>query len=95
MEEFRVAVQTNIRDIYNPLNRDAPKESTPILCNHCGRPGLKPNTVLFGTSLPNRVWKAMTEDFPGSIDIMIVAGDTSQHNIVITKQKKKQFKSHL
>ncbi|MCK8198440.1 hypothetical protein, partial [Erwinia amylovora] len=53
---FCDAVRTNIRDIYAPpgTTGDGPAVSTPIVCTslRCGKPGVKPATVLYGRSMP-------------------------------------------
>lgn len=43
-------VRSNIKDIYG-LDPEAPTVSTPIRCAACGKPTLKPTTVLFGGSM--------------------------------------------
>lgn len=47
-EEFALLVRKNIRNIYDDSDKTAPTESTNILCKGCGKPGVKPSTVLFG-----------------------------------------------
>ena len=61
-EEFCTKVRTQIKDIYN-TDKDAPKESTMIKCEACGRPGLKPATVLYGSDLPQSFADGLDEDF--------------------------------
>ncbi|CAB9512163.1 dependent histone deacetylase SIR2 [Seminavis robusta] len=69
--KFCEAVETNIKDIYNP--ESGPKESTPILCGNCKKPLVKPTTVLFGRSLPSQFFERVQEDLP-NLDLLIVAG---------------------
>ena len=45
-------VETKIKDIYNPQTNGG-KESEEIRCESCGKATVKPQTVLFGSSLPN------------------------------------------
>lgn len=73
-EQFIAKVTTNIRNIYDSADVKAPQESTNILCEACGKPQVKPETVLYGTSLPSRFHTCMKEDFPSCIDLLIVAG---------------------
>ncbi|GBG32048.1 NAD-dependent deacetylase sir2D [Hondaea fermentalgiana] len=70
---FTSALRSSIRDIYG-TDDSAPKTSTPISCPACGRPGLKPSTVLYGRSLPGDFFEAMEADFPSTIDLVIVVG---------------------
>jgi NAD+-dependent protein deacetylase sirtuin 2 len=51
----------------------APKESTPILCQHCHEPLVKPSTVLFGRNLPLEFFQRAQQDLP-TLDVLIVAG---------------------
>jgi NAD-dependent SIR2 family protein deacetylase len=73
---FCEAVRRQIKDIYGADKDDAPTVSTPILCRVCGRPGVKPATVLYGRSLPDAFHHAVAADFPcrGGPDLMIIAG---------------------
>lgn len=80
-------VQTQIKDIYKAKEGDdndndvaatappaaAPKESTPILCEQCRKPLVKPTTVLFGRSLPEEFFVRLEQDLP-KLDLLIVAG---------------------
>lgn len=65
-------VQSRIKDIYG-LDPAAPKESRNILCVQCGKPTVKPATVLFGGHLPERFFECKGEDL-GSADLLIVVG---------------------
>jgi len=71
--EFNEKVRKNIKDIYK-MDPTAPEESTQILCEHCGKPGVKPRTVLFGSRLPDKFSKYLSEDFPLCCELLIVAG---------------------
>lgn len=70
-DEFCKAVETNIKDIYNP--EAGPPESKSILCGNCQQPLVKPTTVLFGRSLPSEFFERTKEDLPKT-DLLIVAG---------------------
>jgi NAD-dependent SIR2 family protein deacetylase len=65
-------VEANIKDIYQ-TSSSAPKESTPINCSECGRPLVKPKTVLFGRSLPVEFFEKSEQDMP-NVDLLIVVG---------------------
>eukprot|EP00037_Helgoeca_nana_P017652 m.167185 g.167185 ORF g.167185 m.167185 type:complete len:371 (-) comp24085_c0_seq2:261-1373(-) len=75
-EAFCDQVQTNVKDIYG-VDPTAPKESTNILCQSCGKPLVKPNTVLFGGSLPEEFF-ARSESDAAAADLLIVAGTSLQ-----------------
>lgn len=68
---FCQKVKTQIKDIYN-VDPTAPKESSEIRCPSCNKALVKPNTVLFGSSLPG----AFFEELPAldEADLLIVAG---------------------
>jgi len=70
---LRDQVKTFIKDIYK-TDLSAPEQSTPIPCDKCGNPGLKPKTVLYGASLPAHFQECMSEDFPNHVDLLVVAG---------------------
>jgi len=65
-------VRRQIKDIYN-IDQSAPKESTLIKCNSCGRATVKPTTVLYSGSIPDEFFRRAEEDIP-DIDMLIVAG---------------------
>lgn len=69
--EFCDKVEANIKDIYSDKGRK--KDSKPINCPSCGRPLVKPKTVLFGRSLPEEFFEKTHEDLP-KVDLLIVAG---------------------
>jgi NAD-dependent SIR2 family protein deacetylase len=71
-EEFCNQVKTKIKDIYHK-DPSAPKESSPILCEYCHKPLVKPQTVLFGRALPPEFFDCLEEDMAG-VDLLIVAG---------------------
>ncbi len=75
-DEFCRRVETSIKDIYcnHPESTSTgPKESKPILCDHCHRPLVKPATVLFGRNLPSEFFECSQRDLP-TMDLLIVAG---------------------
>ena len=71
---FCERVATGIKDIYKE-DSTAPAESslTAATCDACGRPAVKPTTVLFGSSLPRRFFESAQADLP-TTDLLIVAG---------------------
>lgn len=71
-ESFCNDVQTKIKDIYK-LDPAAPEESSLILCENCGKPLVKPSTVLYGRSLPSEFFENVPGDLE-SLDLLIVAG---------------------
>ena len=74
-DTFCNQVETKIKDIYNlqSNSNNAPKESEEIRCQSCGKATVKPQTVLFGSSLPEEFFERIEEDLP-STDLLIVAG---------------------
>ena len=74
--EFCSTVESNIKDIYNKnvtVEEISKQTSKPILCPNCNKPLLKPNTVLFGRSLPDDFFIYSQKDMP-TCDLLIVAG---------------------
>lgn len=71
-DDFCVRLRRNIKDIYK-TDPNAPDESSPIPCDRCKKPLVKPTTVLFGSSLPASFFEARQRDMP-VIDLLIVAG---------------------
>ncbi|EKX38920.1 hypothetical protein GUITHDRAFT_115023 [Guillardia theta CCMP2712] len=71
-EKFCSEVREKIKDIYN-IDEHAPKESRPIECLSCGKPLVKPATVLYGRNLPPEFWERKDEDMQ-DLDVLIVAG---------------------
>ena len=78
-QQFCDRVQTQIKDIYHQDDNDndngnaAPVESSPILCDQCQKPLVKPTTVLFGRNLPAEFFVRMEQDLP-QLDLLIVVG---------------------
>lgn len=70
--DFCAQVRRNIKDIYKQ-DADAPSESSPIACEHCRRPLVKPTTVLFGSNLPEEFFSRSEQDMPKT-DLLLVAG---------------------
>jgi NAD-dependent SIR2 family protein deacetylase len=72
---FCDAVKTQIKDIYCS-SEGAPAHSSPVLCESCGKPGVKPATVLYGRQLHDDFFRAISADFPcrGSPDLVIISG---------------------
>jgi len=73
-EQFRRAVETQVRNIYDPTDTKAPQESSNILCPNCSLPGVKPSTILYGRNLPRRFFQAAASDFPEKVDLLVVMG---------------------
>lgn len=65
-------VRTQIKDIYG-VDASAPEASTSLVCRVCGKPALKPTTVLFGSNLPAAFFESLETDLPEA-DLLIVAG---------------------
>jgi NAD-dependent SIR2 family protein deacetylase len=74
LEQFRDEVRSKIRNIYDTNDEKSPKQSSNINCLKCGKPGVKPATVLYGTNLPSRFFKCVANDFPNETDLLIIAG---------------------
>mmetsp|Transcript_9624 Transcript_9624/g.9690 ORF Transcript_9624/g.9690 Transcript_9624/m.9690 type:complete len:176 (+) Transcript_9624:572-1099(+) len=73
-EEFHDEIKSKIRNIYDSDDTTSPSISSNILCKSCLRPGIKPNTVLYGTQLPNSFFNNIKSDFPNHCDLLLVAG---------------------
>ncbi|KAJ8613023.1 hypothetical protein CTAYLR_004047 [Chrysophaeum taylorii] len=71
-DDYCAAVRANIKDIYG-VDPEAPAVSTNIRCGACGKPTVKPTTVLFGASLPDAFFASLRDDLPRA-DLLIVAG---------------------
>lgn len=69
---FCDSVRAHIKDVYG-VDASAPTESSAIRCPGCGKAALKPTTVLFGASLPERFFTTAQQDLP-ALDLLIVAG---------------------
>ena len=86
---FCDAVSSNIKDLFH-VDPTAPTESSPIPCAACGKPLVKPTTVLFGSNLPEDFFRHATEDMP-TLDLLIVAGTSlvvSPANSLVYKASK-------
>ena len=70
--EFCKEIRKKIKNIYDPS--DGPQTSTNIRCQSCGKPGVKPSTVMYGRNLPDEVLEAVSRDFPQNIDLLIIIG---------------------
>jgi NAD-dependent SIR2 family protein deacetylase len=70
--EFCEKVRTQIKDL-SGKDPSAPRESTPITCPHCERPAMKPNIVLFRSSLPATFFENVPQDV-SDVDLLIVMG---------------------
>ena len=80
-DKFYHDVRSKVKNIYDVVDTRAPSHSSTILCAACGRPGVKPDTVLFGQLLPSKVYECSSLDFPidrlhtpSPVDLMIIAG---------------------
>ena len=71
-DDYCARVRANIKDIYG-VDPAAPKASKNLHCDRCGKPTLKPTTVLFGASLPRAFFEALERDLPQA-DLVLVAG---------------------
>ena len=71
--DFVDAVKASIKDIY-AVDPSAPLVSRTIPCLDCGKPLVKPSTVLYGGSMPSAFFQAVKEDFPASVDLLLVMG---------------------
>lgn len=72
--DFCIEVAAKIKNIYDPADSTAPAESSNIICESCGRAGMKPSTVLYGTDLPRDALSSMSRDFPTDVDLLVIAG---------------------
>lgn len=72
-DKFCEELKSNIKDIYDSTS-DSPKFSTNIVCPSCNKNGIKPSTVMYGTSLPKIFFESLEKDFPDNIDLLIVVG---------------------
>ena len=76
MNEFQQQVRSSIKNIYDMHDLEAPVDSSNIICKKCKRPGVKPATVLYGTSLSPSFFHSQQEDFPTNVDLLIIAGSS-------------------
>ena len=71
-ESFVRRVKTQIRDITGE-DCTAPSKSTPICCENCDQPVVKPGIVLFKESLPEIFFRSVQGDVE-DVDLLIVIG---------------------
>lgn len=71
-DDFCAKVRGSIKDITG-MDADAPRESTPIVCEACGAPAVKPTIVLFRGSMPKEFHARTAEDLP-QCDLLIIMG---------------------
>jgi len=71
-DEFCEKVRCNIKDITGE-DAEAPAESTPIQCEACENPTVKPTIVLFRGSMPKEFHTLTAQDLP-ECDLLIVMG---------------------
>lgn len=71
-DRFCHRVETQIKDL-TQQDTSAPPESTPILCENCSTPSVKPAIVLFRSSLPRLFFEKVPEDVKG-VDLLLVVG---------------------
>lgn len=69
---FCSCLSSNVKDIHG-ADKNAPRTSTSIRCEHCGEALVKPNAVLFKQPLPQQFFKCAEED-KSEMDLLIVAG---------------------
>eukprot|EP00192_Tetraselmis_astigmatica_P019388 CAMPEP_0117686520 /NCGR_PEP_ID=MMETSP0804-20121206/22508_1 /TAXON_ID=1074897 /ORGANISM="Tetraselmis astigmatica, Strain CCMP880" /LENGTH=220 /DNA_ID=CAMNT_0005498247 /DNA_START=130 /DNA_END=788 /DNA_ORIENTATION=- len=72
LPRFCEAVRANVKDIYGQ-DPGAPADSSPVLCESCGEAAVKPDTVLYGRTLPERLFTCSESDM-AEVDVLIVAG---------------------
>lgn len=65
-------VRTKIKDVYG-MDPEAPAESSHIFCRECGKPAMKPATVLFGGAMPAGFSALAKSDLPKA-DLFLLAG---------------------
>lgn len=70
--EFCDQVRTQIKDL-SGKDPCAPQESTPITCTNCERTAMKPDIVLFRSSLPATFFENVPRDVL-DVDLLIVMG---------------------
>lgn len=73
-KKFIDQIKSNIKNIYDQNDKNAPQESSKIFCPNCNEAGIKPTTVLYGTKIPDAVWEHIDEDFIEKADLLIIAG---------------------
>lgn len=70
--QFCQNIQSQIKDL-TLQDTQAPTESTPILCDTCGNPTVKPAIVLFRSSLPKIFFEKVPDDVK-DVDLLIIVG---------------------
>ena len=71
-DEFCTKIRTQIKDI-SGQDVDAPAQSTPIICDACDNPTVKPTIVLFRGSMPKEFHVKAAQDLP-ECDLLIIMG---------------------
>ena len=71
-DEFCGKVRMNIKDITG-LDHTAPAQSTPIVCQVCQNPTMKPTIVLFRGQMPADFYVKTAQDLP-DCDLLIIMG---------------------
>lgn len=71
---FAREVEEKVRDIYGE-GPAGPDESTPVVCASCGRPSVKPATVLYGRPLPEEFFDHLDGDLDEA-DVVVVVGSS-------------------
>lgn len=72
LERFCQLMKAQIKDITGQ-DTQAPTESTPILCPCCRAPSVKPNIVLFRSSLPKVFFRKVPVDTQ-DVDLLLIMG---------------------
>ena len=75
-DEFCDKISSNIKDITG-RDENAPTTSTPITCEACGNPTVKPTIVLFRGQMPQLFHRHVASDLP-ECDLLIVMGTSLQ-----------------
>ena len=71
-DQFCQTMKTQIKDITG-TDPTAPKVSTPIQCQHCRAPAVKPNIVLFRSPLPQKFFQNVPNDTRDA-DLLLILG---------------------
>lgn len=71
---LRSSFLSKIKNIYDAADTTAPAASANINCKACGKPLVKPDTVLFGTNLPQLFFRSVEADFPENADLLLILG---------------------
>eukprot|EP00934_Nitzschia_sp_Nitz4_P004533 Nitzschia sp. Nitz4//scaffold143_size57137//37508//39165//NITZ4_006517-RA/size57137-processed-gene-0.20-mRNA-1//-1//CDS//3329536455//4523//frame0 len=74
VSEFSDLLEKQVRDILMyPDKESSPIQSTPIRCPKCGSQYVKPNIVLFRSSLPKEFFQKVPQD-TGEADLLLIMG---------------------